>query len=272
VRENVRFAKALDASHAKGSHPLLEAAIGAHAPFTLGDETLADLAGACGETARGLHIHAGEDSFDAVDSRYRHGCDLAVRLDRAGLLGSRTILAHGLFLSREEVDLVNDRGCFLAHNAKSNMNNVVGYNGLLPLHKKVVLGTDGIGSDMLGEAMLAFFKHRDQGGTLWMDSFLEMMQNGNKLIEAYFSGKKFGRVEPGFQADLTFWDYDSPTPLLGENIAGHAAFGMSSRMVRSTMVAGKYVVKDRRPLFDSPAVMAGGREQSLRLWKNMEAL
>ena len=272
VKENMRFAKALDAKRAKGEDPLLEGAIGAHAPFTVGEDTLAALAAACTETKRGLHIHAGEDRYDAVDSRYRYGCDLAVRLDRAGLLDQKTILAHGLYLSRDEVDLVNDRECFLAHNAKSNMNNTVGYNDHLPLYKNAVLGTDGIGSDMIGEAMLAFFKHRDQGGPLWMDSFLRMMQNGNTLLERYFTGKKFGSVQPGFQADLTFWDYDPPTPLLGENLAGHAAFGLSSRMVRSTMVAGKYVVKNRIPLFDSKSIMADGREQTVRLWKNMEAL
>jgi len=251
---------------------LVEAAIGAHAPFTVGDETLAGLASACRETGRGLHIHVAEDKFDAVDSRYRFDMDIIRRLDKAGLLGDRTILGHGLYLTPDEIPLVNERGCFLAHNARSNMNNNVGYNAQLPLYENAVLGTDGIGSDMIGEANFAFFKHRDSGGSLWMDAFLRMLQDGNRLLGRYFGGKKFGRVEAGYQADLTFWDYDPPTPLLSENVAGHAAFGMGSRMVSSTMVAGKFVMKDRKPLFDAEAMMAGGREQTKRLWKNMEAL
>jgi putative selenium metabolism protein SsnA len=272
VAENLRFARAVDAARARGEDPLVEAAIGAHAPFTVDDTTLADLAGVCKSTGRGLHIHVAEDKFDAVDSRYRFGKDIAVRLDEAGLLGPKTILGHGLYLSRSELDLVNERDCFLAHNARSNMNNNVGYNDQLPLYRNAVLGTDGIGSDMIMEANFAFFKHHDAGGTLWMDAFLKMLQDGNRLLERYFPGKKFGRVEAGYEADLAFWDYDPPTPLLGDNVAGHAAFGLSSRMVRSTMVGGRFTVKDRIPQFDAQAIMAGARTETRRLWKNMEAI
>ncbi|GAB1455904.1 MAG: putative aminohydrolase SsnA [Spirochaetia bacterium] len=270
VRENERFAARIDAERKAGRETLLEAAIGAHAPFTIGDETLAALASACTSTKRGLHIHVAEDKFDAVDSRYRFGKDICVRLDDAGLLGPKTILGHGLFLSQSEVDLVNERDCFIAHNARSNMNNCVGYNDKIGQYKNAVLGTDGIGSDMLEEAAFAFFKHKDAGGTRWMDSYLQMLHNGNSLLERYFPGKRLGRVEAGYEADLTFWDYDPPTPLLSGNVAGHVAFGMGSRMVASTMVAGKFIVKDRKPLFDAKAIAATGRSETRRLWQRME--
>jgi len=97
-----------------------------------------------------------------------------------------------------------------------------------------------------------------------------MLQNGNRLLDRYFPGRRFGRIEPGYAADLTFWDYDPPTPLESGNVAGHAAFGMSSRHVASTMVAGKFIVKDRRPLFDAAAIAARGRTETRRLWQRME--
>ncbi len=270
VEENARFARAVDADRAAGRRVLVEAAIGAHAPFTVGEETLGALADACRSTSRGLHIHVAEDKFDAVDSRYRFGKDICVRLDEAGLLGPKTILGHGLYLSDSEVELVNARDAFIAHNARSNMNNCVGYNDKIHLYRNAVLGTDGIGSDMLEEALFAFFKHKDAGGQRWMDSYLGMLQNGNRLLERYFPGERFGRVEAGYAADLAFWDYDPPVPLEGANVAGHVAFGMASRMVRSTMVAGRFIVKDRTPLFDAGAIAALGRSETKRLWKRME--
>ena len=272
VAENRRFAKAVDAGRKAGRPVMVEAAVGAHAPFTLEDDTLADLASVCAETGRGLHIHVAEDKFDAVDSRHNHQADIVARLDKAGLLGSKTILAHGLYLTEDEIALMNERDCFLAHNAQSNMNNNVGYNHQLPSYKNVVLGTDGIGSDMMASANWAFFKHRDAGGPLWMDAFLGYMQKGNLLLERYFDGMKFGRIEPGYAADLCFWDYDPPTPLLDANVAGHAAFGMNSRMVRSVMVGGRFAIKDRQAQFDAGSIMARGREQTLRLWKHMEEI
>lgn len=270
LAENARFAKEVDAERKNGKEVLVEAAIGAHAPFTVGEETLTSLAEVCKSTGRGLHIHTAEDKFDAIDSRYRFGQDIAVRLDKAGLLGPKTILGHGLYLTESEVELINQRDCFIAHNARSNMNNNVGYNDKIHSYKNPVLGTDGIGSDMMEEALFAFFKHKDAGGQMWMDAYLKMLDNGNRLLERYFPGERFGRVEAGYTADLCFWDYEPPTPLTGDNVAGHVAFGMGSRMVRSTMVAGKYIVKDRVPNFDAGDVAATGRAETKRLWTRME--
>jgi cytosine/adenosine deaminase-related metal-dependent hydrolase len=56
VAENLRFAKEVDAMRAEGKKPLVEAAIGAHASFTISDETLEALARAMHESGRGIHI------------------------------------------------------------------------------------------------------------------------------------------------------------------------------------------------------------------------
>ena len=288
VRENLRFAAEIDAARrstttanrddgSSPAPPLVEAAIGAHAGFTIGDDTLGAIAEAVRSSGRGLHIHAAEDRYDAADSRHRFGADLAVRLDQAGCLGPKSIIAHGLYLTEDEVALMNERGAFLAHNARSNMNNGVGYNTLLPRYRNSVLGTDGIGSDMVAEASFAYFKHRDSGGPLWPPAFLEMLDRGNRILEQYFVGPgwptgepRFGRVLPGYAADLVFWDYDPPTPLTGENLAGHVMFGMSSRSVHSVLVGGQFLLKGRVPQFDAGEIFAHSREQTRRLWKRME--
>lgn len=272
VRENLRFAKEVDAIRGSGRAPLVEAAMGAHAGFTLDEDTLEELGEAVRSSGRGLHTHAAEDRYDASDSRHRFGADLAVRLDRAGCLGPKSIIAHGLYLTAEEVELINERDTFLAHNARSNMNNFVGYNTLLPRYRNSVLGTDGIGSDMMQEVAFAFFKHRDAGGPLWPPTLLEMLDRGNRILDRYFSPDTlhFGRVEAGCAADLVFWDYDPPTPLVDGNLGGHVMFGMSSRSVHSVMIDGKYVVRNREPQFDAQEIHAKSREQTRRLWKRME--
>lgn len=266
--ENARFIKAC-AGRNDGS---LSAMAGAHASFTVGDQSLAMLSQAAKASGGALHIHAAEDRFDAVDCRHRYGKDLCQRFDEAGLLGPDTIIAHGLYLSASEIELMNERGAFLAHNAQSNMNNRVGYNHALPLYRNAVLGSDGLGSDMLGHAVLSFFKHRDEGGALGMDAFLAMLDRGNRILERRFAPRKFGRVEEGYQADLAFWDYDPPSPLCSENLAGHIAFGMGSAQVCGTMVGGRFIYRDRTPGWDDERASARAREEAVRLWKNMEEL
>lgn len=273
VEENLRFVREIDADREAGKRPLVDGAIGAHAGFTVGDETLAELGDAARSSKRGIHIHLGEDKFDAVDSRYRFGADLAVRLDAAHCLGPKTIIGHGVWLTEGEVEIVNARGSFLAHNARSNMNNAVGYNALLPRFANVVLGTDGMSADMLEEFRFACFRHRESGGPWWPGDFLRCLDRGNRLMERYMGvagGGAFGRLIAGAVADLVLWDYDPPTPLVGGNIAGHIAFGLSTRSVKSVMVNGKFVVENRVPAFDAEGIAAKARAETARLWRRME--
>ena len=86
------------------------------------------------------------------------------------------------------------------------------------------------------------------------------------------AGTRFGRVEAGYPADLVHWDYDPPTPLSAENLAGHLAFGLSSRSVRTVLSDGAFVVRDRAPAFDAAGIAADGRVQAARLWKRMDEL
>ncbi|MGU0016556.1 hypothetical protein ACVXG9_19415 [Escherichia coli] len=61
--------------------------------------------------------------------------------------------------------------------------------------------------------------------------------NGNELISLQL-WREICLLEAGYKADLTICDYNSPTPLLADNIAGHIAFGMGSGSVHSVMVNG----------------------------------
>lgn len=272
VEENIRFAQHIDAAKEKSQQPyLVEAHIGAHAPFTVPDAGLAMLSEAVTATGRGLHIHAAEDRYDVSHSHHHYGKDLLARLAEYELLDSKTLIAHGLYLSASDIDLLNEKDGFLVHNARSNMNNHVGYNHQLTRVRNLALGTDGIGSDMFEELKFAFFKHRDAGGPLWPDSFAHALTNGNALLSRNFHAR-FGRLEAGYKADLTICDYSAPTPLLAENVAGHIAFGLGSSSVHSVMVNGVMVYEDRQFAFDCEPIYAQARKVAARMWQRMDAL
>ncbi|HCO5791867.1 TPA: putative aminohydrolase SsnA [Escherichia coli] len=272
VEENIRFARQIDEAKKAATEPyLVEAHIGAHAPFTVPDAGLEMLREAVKSTGRGLHIHAAEDLYDVSYSHHWYGKDLLARLAQFDLIDSKTLVAHGLYLSKDDIALLNQRDAFLVHNARSNMNNHVGYNHHLSDIRNLALGTDGIGSDMFEEMKFAFFKHRDAGGPLWPDSFAKALANGNELMSRNF-GAKFGLLEAGYKADLTICDYNSPTPLLADNIAGHIAFGMGSGSVHSVMVNGVMVYEDRQFNFDCDSIYAQARKAAASMWRRMDAL
>lgn len=268
VEENLRFAQEIGDA---GPDRLMEAAIGAHAPFTVPDAGMEMLSDAVAQTGRGLHIHLAEGAYDVSVSHHRYDRDLAFRLDDFDLINDKSILVHGLYLNEAEIELINSRDAFLAHNARSNMNNNVGYIRHIDKVKNLVMGTDGIGADMFEEFKLAFFKHRDAGGPLWPDTFLSALSRGNQLLTRYFDAD-FGSIEPGCKADMVISDYKAPTPLEPGNIAGHIAFGMGSNSVRTVLINGKVVMEDRQFPFDVEEIYAAAAGQAKKVWSRVDQL
>jgi len=272
VRENIAFAQELTRQRGSAAGGgLLEAAIGAHAPFTLGEEALALLAEAVRATGRGLHIHVAEDRYDSSASHHAYGMDIMQRLEAKGLLGPKAICVHGVHLTEADIRRLNEHDGFLVHNARSNMNNGVGYAVRLPAVRNAALGTDGMGSDMLEELKFAYFRHRDAGGPYGPADFLGLLSNGAVLLERYFGGR-FLRVEEGAVADLVVYDYPSPTPLEAANLAGHCAFGLSSGSVKTVIVNGRPVYEGRRFPFALEPIYEKARQAARALWKRMDGL
>jgi putative selenium metabolism protein SsnA len=264
LRENASFLR-------DGATDLTRALVGAHASFTLSDETLERLAAAVKETGRSLHVHVAEDRADVEDCRSRHGLGLIERFHRHGLLGARTLLAHCVHLEPAEVAEAHVRGGWIAHNPRSNMNNAVGQAPTESL-RRAALGTDGIDEDMLAEARAAFLKMRDAGRADAAPATLQLLAGGHRLAAALF-GLPFGKLDSGGPADLVALDYAPPTPLTTDNLIGHLLFGLDRSHVHSVMVAGRWVVRGRRVLtVDVPSVLARSRAGAERLWKKMARL
>ncbi len=222
------------------------AMVGAHASFTMTEESLracADLAKQCGV---GVHIHVAEDPVDAETTMNRFNCGLIERFHRAGLFDAPgTIFAHGTHLSDADWDTVNAAAehISLAHNPSSNMNNGVGYAPVYKSKQPPQLGTDGIGADMWREARVAEFKSHDAALPVSFGRSLEMLGKSARVASNAL-GIKLGVLEQGAAADLVLTAYRPATPLTGENLAGHFLFAMGPEFVRDVMIAGKWVIKN----------------------------
>lgn len=266
VAENIRFAKA------SKKQRLVKAMIGGHAPFTIPDEGLALMGEAVRTTGCGIHLHVGEDKYDVVHSHHHYNLDIVDRLEKFGLLTDNALLVHGLWLNSAEIEKLNSYGCFFAHNGRSNMNNNVGYARHIQEVKNLVIGTDGCGGNMFEELKLAFFKHKDQGGSWWPSDYVAALNRGNRLVERYFDGK-FGQVAEGFKADLVICDYHAPTPLVAQNAASHFVWGMSSNCVQSVLVDGKLVMEDRKIAhLDIDAIYAEAAKVAKTVWERVDKI
>jgi putative selenium metabolism protein SsnA len=255
--------------------------VGAHASFTLSDETLAACADAARGAATGVHIHVAEDGADQRDSVQRSGRRAVERLQSAGVVNDRALLAHCVHVDAAEMEVVSSSGATVVCNPRSNMNNAVGFSpfNLLPLDgppgargaAKVALGTDGIGGDMLTESQLGFFRAKEADVLTSASWPLARLAGGSRLAGRAYEEPLLGTLRPGAPADITVYDYRSPAPLGAENLAGHWVFGLSPVHVRDVYVAGKLVVADRAStLVDEAEVAAHGARAAGQLWRRLE--
>ena len=138
--------------------------VGVHAAFTCRDETLVEATELAADIGVGVHIHVAEGTADR---------DAGARLE--ALAADDWLLVHCVHLDRPL------RGT-IAHNPRSNMNNSVGYAAPTSRSNPIVLGTDGIGADMLEEARLAFVRLREHDVTAVPDTVWSWLEAGLRLL------------------------------------------------------------------------------------------
>ncbi len=263
IKESVRFANEYR------EHSTLRGAVGLHAPFTCSDETLAEAADAAKQ--HWLHYHAAEGPDDQAAAAERWNKRLFHQLNEVGLLNGKTIVAHGVQMDASEIDTFVSSGAWLTHQARSNMNNGVGYARHVGEIPNAAIGTDGIDDDLLREVQAWFFCAREaHGPSAWPDP-VAMWSQGRRLIGEIFS-EDFLSLQPGTPADVVVMNYDLPTPVNGASLGAHLLFGLSSRSVRDVFVAGRLALRNRKlTCVDETALFSRAREATTALFKRLES-
>jgi len=248
--------------------------VGAHASFTLNDDSLAGCVNLAKELGVGVHIHVAEDLCDEAMTKAGYGSGLFNRFTKLGLFDvPDSIFAHGTHLSDSEVDVVNNSNTLtMAHNTNSNMNNAVGYAPVARFKRPPMLGTDGIGADMWREARTAQFKSHDGDLPLPFGRPLAMIGESARFASKSL-GVKLGLLEPGAEADLVLTQYVPATPLSTDNLAGHMIYAMGPEFVSDVMIGGDWKLRSGAVVScDEVAIRSQSVEVAGRLHERMSEI
>jgi len=130
------------------------------------DALLEGLGRLAAETGCHIQTHVSESDWEHDHVLARCGASDAASLDSFGLLTRRSVLAHGVFLSGSDLDLLAARGAGVAH---CPLSNVYFSDAVLPVRKvfdhevNIGLGTDisgGANASMLNSARHAVIASR----------------------------------------------------------------------------------------------------------------
>ncbi len=264
LRESAR--RSLD--HLTGFDRRIRPSLAPHAIYTVSEESLRWIAELAEEHLVPVQIHLSETVSEVERCLSEHGARPAHYLDRLGLLGPRTLLAHGVWLDHSELELIAERGATVVTNPVANMKLAVG--GVFPLPDAqrrgvaIGLGTDGPGSnnslDLLSDvkALALIQKHAAADPSVLKASEAWAIATGARagLLGA-------GRLAVGEPADFLLLRRDSYELGLGEADAG-LVYAASGSIVDTTVVAGRTLMRDG-VVPDATEVLARTQERAERL-------
>lgn len=247
-------------------HPRVDVWFGPPGPQWVSDAFMQRIAEAARALDTGIQTHVVESFYEKLHGPRFYGKSTLAHLRDLEVLSPRFSIAHGVWLTEEEIEILARTGASVSHNPSSNLRlraGIAPLNALLAAGVTVGLGMDGTtlndDEDMFTEMRLALRLNR----TPFLGSpaptparILELATAGGaRLLRA--SG--LGRLAPGAEADLVLVDVTHATsPWAAPEADPRDLVLLRARAgdVHTVLVGGEVVLHDRVPTrFDAEAAM-----------------
>jgi 5-methylthioadenosine/S-adenosylhomocysteine deaminase len=227
---------------------LIAPALAPHAIYTVSEPSLRWIAETAEERKLPVHIHLSETEDEVARCIEAHGVRPAEYLDGLGLLGPRTLLAHGVWLAEGEIELIAERRATVVTNPVANLKLAVGrafpYLATREAGVQVGLGTDGPGSndslDRFSDMKTFALLHKHEAGDPAAVSAAETWEiatgRRSRLLRVGDG------LTPGAPADFLLLRADAPELSLGDFTAG-LVYAASGAVVDTTVVNGRVLMR-----------------------------
>jgi 5-methylthioadenosine/S-adenosylhomocysteine deaminase len=253
---------------------LITAAPAPHSPYTVDEATLRAVRELADRHHTPILIHVAETKDEVEVVREKHKLTPVAWLDAIGFLGRDVVAAHGVWLDDADIATLKRAGTSVSHNPESNMKLA---SGAAPIPKclaagvTVGLGTDGAASnndlDMFEAMRQAAFLHKlvsNDPRVVPASAVLEMATIGG--ARALGLEKTIGSLEAGKRADLIVVAMDGARQTPMYNPVSHLVYVAQGSDVRTTVVNGRVLMRDRRMrTLDERVVLADARAMARKV-------
>ena len=214
------------------------------------EETLIKTAKLAEEMKLWIHIHASGTQASTENIMWSKLVTEPQYYAQLGLINSRTVVAHAIWLSKEDISLLAKKGASVAHNPMSNLNLAFGIAPVVDMLEKgitVALGTDGLGSytqDMFNVIRTALLIQKLKSGpaAITAKKVLEMATiDGARALGLE---KLIGSITPGKKADLIIVNLEHPNTIPFKNIYPVLANSINPKNIQTVIVNGRVVVEN----------------------------
>jgi len=235
------------------NEPLLSFCFAPHAPYTVGDKSLAQIATYADELDLPVHMHVHETQDEIERSLKQYQVRPLARLVGLGLVNPSLIAVHAVHLEPAEIALLAKNGCHVAHCPSSNLKLASGLAPVAALLKagvNVGLGTDGAASnnrlDLLAEMRLAAVLAKGASGDPTALPAWQAIEAATlHAARALGLDTQIGSLTPGKCADLTALRLSDIELAPCYDIASHLTYAAGREHVSHVWVNGELVLEDR---------------------------
>jgi 5-methylthioadenosine/S-adenosylhomocysteine deaminase len=225
---------------------LLSSSLAPHAPYTIEDRTFEKVITYAEQLGLGIHTHLHETQAEIEQSLAQYGRRPLRRLADLGVLGPNLVAAHCVHIQEDEMALLAQHGCHVAHCPASNLKLA---SGIAPVHKlaqhgiNVGIGTDGAASnnrlDMFAEMRLAALLAKGFSGEASAVTAHQALEMATiNAAQALGLDDRIGSIEVGKAADLVAVRIADPETLPCFDPVSHLVYTVGREHVSHTWVAG----------------------------------
>jgi 5-methylthioadenosine/S-adenosylhomocysteine deaminase len=265
------FEKQRDLIETYRNHPLILPSVAAHSPYSVSAKDLVREAELAEEFGVPMQIHLSETSWEVEKLLSEKGVSPVAYLADLGVLSDRTVAAHCVHVSPEDIEILVEFETGVSHNPVSNLklaSGVAPVPAMIAAGVKVGLGTDGAASnntlDLLRDMQLAALLHKGITGNptvLPARAMLEMATSeGAKVLGL---ANRIGSLTEGREADIVCIKVDGPHTAPMYDPYSHLVFAARASDVRHVVIRGRIIVRNRAlQTLDLDRIEAQAREFS----------
>ncbi|MBR0366812.1 MAG: amidohydrolase family protein [Clostridia bacterium] len=255
-RDRLAQVSAFIQNHREDS-PRITLRFGPHSDYTCPGDTLAEIVDAARRMGLPIHLHLSETRLQVEQSLERTGRTPFQRLRDAGGFDLPVLVAHGLWVTEDDLALLGDDTWF-AFCPKTYMRLAAGRGGFFEHADRLhfSFGTDGAASsgsvNVLEQARLYAMLDKFERDDATLRPALEIWR---RLMAGHaVFGAGTGKIEENATADLVIWDLQTPDTMAYYHPVSAILYAANSANVRYTMVEGEFLKYDGRLKMDFPAV------------------
>ena len=234
--------------------PTIRADVAVHSIYTCSKGTYSYASSWAKERGLVVNTHLSETKKEVDDCLRETGKTPAFYLDETGFFDLPCYVAHGVWLTDDEVKLLAEKDVSIVHNPSSNCKLA---SGIAPVSKfqklgaNIALGTDGASSNnnlsMLKEmrlaAMISTVSTMDVSALRPYEILKMATANGAKALHLE---DKIGTLEEGKQADIVFINQEVANICPVNDLFSALVFSINESNVDSLYVAGRCLMEKGR--------------------------